>query len=293
MSGPRRVIRRFMGDVANDGLALVFDFHMLGFKFTAHFFRDIIRELERHFADPFMPVYVFSNHDAPRSIHRLGNDPARAKLLHLLQLTVRGVPCMYYGEEIGMTNGSLPRSTALDPIAHEFRWVPDFLFARLGITINRDIVRTPMQWDETRNAGFSAASHTWLPVNPDYPTLNVAAEWSQPDSLLNTIRELLHIRQAEPALHSGSLELLENQPDSILGYLRRWGGDELAVLLNFSAVPVRIAPRGGRWNAIFKLSPADDFYEGETVLSPFSGMILKRETSDLKRTLEKARMRTS
>ncbi|HEX8992791.1 MAG TPA: alpha-amylase family glycosyl hydrolase [Anaerolineales bacterium] len=293
VSGPRAMIRRFMGDEANNGLALVFDFHMLGLKFTAGFFRDIISQLEQHFEDPFMPVYVFSNHDAPRSIWRLGNDRTKARLLLLLQLTVRGVPCMYYGEEVGMTDANFARSTALDPIAHEFRLIPDFLFDRLGITINRDVVRTPMQWDATRNAGFSSASQTWLPVNSDYPTVNVAVESTLPDSLLNTGRELLNLRTSENALHAGSLELLDNLPDGVLGYLRRWGGNELAIYLNFSPAPARIASRGGRWTPLYRLSPADDFYDGETVLSPFSGMILKRDAIDVQRTLEKARRRTS
>ncbi len=293
VSGPREMIRRFMGAEANNGLALVFDFHMLGLKFTADFFRQIIRQVEQHFAEPFMPVYVFSNHDAPRSIWRLGNDVAKAKVLHLLQLTVRGVPCMYYGEEIGMTDAKLPRATALDPIAHEFRIVPSFLFNRLGITINRDVVRTPMQWDATRNAGFSTAEHTWLPVNPDYKKVNVEAETEAPNSLLHTVRNLLNLRRTEAPLNAGSLELLDNLPEGVLGYLRRWGGEELVVYINFLPTPARIAPRGGRWTLLYKLSPVDDFDDGEAVVSSYSGMIVKRQTLDIQRTLEKARRRTS
>ncbi len=293
VSGPREMIRRFMGEDVNNGLGLVFDFHMLHLAFAAEFFRGIIREAEKYFAEPLMPVYVFSNHDAPRSIWRLGNDVRKAKLLHLLQLTVRGVPCMYYGEEIGMTDAKLPRSTALDPIAHEFRLIPSFLFNRLGVTINRDVVRTPMQWDGSRNAGFSTAPQTWLPVNPDYQTVNVADEKPLPDSLLNAVRSLLHLRREEPALHRGSLELLDNLPDGVLGYVRRWGGDELAVFLNFGGAPARVAPRGGQWSPLLKLSPADDLYGGETVLSPYSGMVQKRLTMDLERTLERQRRQTS
>jgi alpha-glucosidase len=293
VSGPREMIRRFMGEDANNGLALVFDFHMLGMQFTADFFRGIIRELEHHFADPFMPVYVFSNHDARRSLSRLGGDVNKAKLLHLLQLTVRGVPCMYYGEEIGMIDADMPRAAALDPIAHEFRLIPSFLFDRLGITINRDVVRTPMQWDDTKNAGFSSASRTWLPVNPNYQSVNVAAEAPIPDSLLSTIRALLHLRSEEPALNAGSLELLENLPEGVLGYLRRRAGHEIEVYLNFSSAPTKLPPRGGEWSPLLKLASADDYYDGETILGPFSGMILKRLDTDLQRTLEKQRRRTS
>ncbi len=293
VSGPRPMIRQFMGSQANDGLTLVFDFSMLGFKFTAEYFRALIRELEHHFPDPFMPVYVFSNHDAPRSLYRLRGDLARARLLHLMQFTVRGVPCMYYGEEIGMTDARMSRRTALDPVAHEFRNIPGFLFDRLGITINRDVVRTPMQWDAGANAGFSSAASTWLPVNPDYPVVNVQAETARTDSLLSTVRELLRLRRAEPALHSGSLMLLDGLPDGLLGYTRRTDSDEIAVFLNFGSSPLRLAPRGARWTSLFKLTPADSLQEGAIVLDAFGGIVLKRLTSDLKRTLEEARRRTS
>ncbi len=293
VSGPRTQIRQFIGSDMNNGLGLVFDFSMMNHQFTAEYFHSLIHDIELHFPAPFMPVYVFSNHDAHRSIHRLGNDSAKARLLGLLQLTVRGVPCMYYGEELGMTDAALPRSTSLDPIAHEFKWVPGFLFNRLGITGNRDVVRTPMQWDSGKNAGFSTSDHTWLPVNPDFKTVNVASEAGQPDSLMNTVLDLLRIRASEPALHSGSLLLLDGLPAGILAYQRRWGGDEIAVFLNFTASPVRLGPRGGRWISIYQLSTADDFYDGEIVLGPFSGMILKRAGPGVQSVVEKARMRTS
>ena len=175
VSGNRALIRRFLGAEVNDALTQVFDFSMLNFKFTAGYFRELLRDVEAHFAEPFMPVFVFSNHDSRRSIRRLGNDPARAKLLHLLQLTVRGIPCIYYGEEIGMTDGRIARRHAQDPIPHEFGLVPEFVFDLHGVTINRDQVRTPMQWDSSMNAGFSQAARTWLPVNPDHAVVNVAS----------------------------------------------------------------------------------------------------------------------
>lgn len=137
-SGNKSIIRRFSGDKTNNGLGLVFDFEMLGFQFTAGYFHELIQRIETHFPEPFMPVYVFSNHDRRRSIHKLGDDLRKAKLLALLQLTVRGVPCMYYGEEIGMTNLPQPFATALDPIPHKFKFIPRFVFDALGMTINRN-----------------------------------------------------------------------------------------------------------------------------------------------------------
>jgi alpha-glucosidase len=111
--------------------------------------------MEQAYPPPFMPVYVFSNHDRVRSIKRLGNDLRKAKLIHMLQLTVRGVPCVYYGEEIRMTDAKFPFASAQDPVARKLKIIPRWLSDALGIKINRDEVRTPMQWNGSKNAGFS------------------------------------------------------------------------------------------------------------------------------------------
>ncbi len=154
VSGGSQTIRRFLGGERNDGLTLVFDFGMMNFKFNANYFRSLIREMELQYPSPFMPVYVFSNHDKRRSMSHLDGDVRKARLLHTLQLTVRGVPCMYYGEELGMTDIRLPFKTALDPIPHKYKFIPRFVFDMLRLTINRDEVRTPMQWDGGRKCRF-------------------------------------------------------------------------------------------------------------------------------------------
>ncbi|MGE5377105.1 MAG: glycoside hydrolase family 13 protein [Bacteroidota bacterium] len=233
VSGGTKTIRNFLGEEKNDGLTLVFDFWMLDFKFTEAFFHDLIQEMEQQYPHPFMPVYVFSNHDKRRSIDRLGNDRRKARLLHTLQLTVRGVPCMYYGEEIGMANNTFPVKTALDPIPHKFRWIPRFVFDLLGLTINRDEVRTPMQWNEDRNAGFSTAVRTWLPVHENHTEINVATEAADENSLLTSIRSLMKIRGREQALQEGSLTLVDHLPKNVLGYTRIKGNEKIFVLLNF------------------------------------------------------------
>jgi glycosidase len=135
----------------------------------------------------------------------------------MFQLTVRGVPCMYYGEEIGMTDSRFPFARALDPIPHKFTFLPRFVFDMLGVLINRDEVRTPMQWNGTRNTGFSSAPKTWLPPQKNYLTINVEKQQTESDSLLNTVRTLLKLRQQERSLQEGSLELLD-LPKGVLGY---------------------------------------------------------------------------
>ncbi|MBK8784388.1 MAG: alpha-glucosidase [Anaerolineales bacterium] len=273
VSGDRSIIRKFLGDDVNNGLGLVFDFEMLNFQFSADYFRKLIERIEIHFPDPFMPVYVFSNHDRRRSIHKLGEDLRKAKLLALLQLTVRGVPCVYYGEEIGMTDLPQPFNTAMDPVPHKFRSIPRFVFDLLGLTINRDEVRTPMQWDSTPNAGFSSAGKTWLPVHKNYSKINVERASKAEDSLLNTIQGLMKVRNHERSLQEGSLEILSGLPKGILGYTRKLNKEKVAILLNFDPQPRKFEFEYSE--CLFKLSKTDNLANAKLHLNGYSGMILK------------------
>jgi alpha-glucosidase len=273
VSGARETIRKFLGGAKNSGLTLVFDFEMLNFKFSSDYFRDLIKEMERHYPEPFMPVYVFGNHDRTRSISRLDNDFRKAKLLAMLHLTVRGVPCLYYGEEIGMTNLRLPFASALDPIPRKFKFIPRFIFNFLGLTINRDEVRTPMQWDETRNAGFSPAQNTWLPVHENYKNVNVKKENAEDDSLLNAIRALNKIRANEKPLREGSLELLDDLPGDVLGYARKIENEKVLVLLNFDGQNKEFEIEPAK--CIFSLSGKEEIKDKTIRLNGFGGVIVK------------------
>jgi alpha-glucosidase len=273
VSGNRRVIRRFLGDETNNGLGLVFDFGMLNFKFNAEYFRNLIEQMETHYPDPFMPVYIFSNHDRRRSIHRLGDDIRKAKLLALFQLTVRGVPCVYYGEEIGMTDLPMPFKFAFDPIPRKFRFVPRFVFDAMQLTINRDEVRTPMQWDGTRNAGFSSAERTWLPVHGNYNEINVEKESRNGFSLLKIVRDLLKIRGEQQTLREGSLEILEGLPKGVLGYARSCGNERVHILLNFDEREKEVQLDFSE--CVFKLPGGGKTKEKAIRLNGFDGAILK------------------
>ncbi len=241
ISGDRETTRKFLGEKTNNGLTHAFDFEMLTFKFTAEYFRELIKKIEAHYPEPFMPIYVFGNHDRRRSINRLGEDQQKAKLIHMFQLTVRGVPCLYYGEEIGMTNLKQPFASALDPIPHKFKFIPPILFDMIGLTINRDEVRTPMQWDGTKNAGFSSAEKTWLPVHENYDKINVETQRKDADSLLNTIRALMKIRRDEKAIYEGSLGIIKGLPDCVLGYTRMFDNEKVFILLNFSEKKYKVS----------------------------------------------------
>src|SRR5271170_5274852 len=142
------------------------------------------------------PVYVISNHDMTRSYNRYGdgqhNDQI-AKLMAGMYLTLRGTPVMYYGEELGMENNDPVRKEDVkDPIG----------IAGWPAEKGRDGERTPMQWNDSPNAGFSRAT-PWLPVPATYKTHNVASELNDPDSVLQFYKRLLALRHHEPALLDG------------------------------------------------------------------------------------------
>lgn len=274
VSGDRELIRKFLGDEKNNGLGLVFDFGMLNYKFSADYFRQLIVDMEAHYPAPFMPVYVFSNHDRHRSIHHIGGDMRKAKLLALFQLTVRGVPCMYYGEEIGMANLPLPFLSALDPVAAKFKFVPRFITDWLGLLINRDEVRTPMQWDETKNAGFSSAENTWLPVHENYSRVNVKQASEDEHSLLRMIQVVLKVRRVSQAIQQGGLEILEGLPANVLGFARKFESETVIVLLNFGKDKKEFQLQVSE--TLVTISPRDEVKNKAICLDGLGGMIVKK-----------------
>ncbi|MBX7226578.1 MAG: alpha-glucosidase [Chitinophagales bacterium] len=235
--GQLPVIRQYIG--AQDGLHLVFIFEMLRFKFFATYFKEIIERLSTRFAAPAMPVWVFSNHDKRRNLSYLKGDVHKAAIIYFLQLTVRAVPFFYYGEEIGMENVTIPLKVGKDPIAKKYNYLPQWLVNYSGETLNRDEVRTPMQWDDSTNAGFSNGSTTWLPVEKNYPNCNVAQQQRNEKSLYNLIKKLLHLRKAHIALHAGEMSEVK-AASNVLSFKRTYEQEELLVVLNFGVLQQQV-----------------------------------------------------
>ena len=134
---------------------------------------------------------------------------------------------MYYGEEIGMENND-PKSKddVKDPIGRR-GWPEEK---------GRDGERTPMQWNDKPNAGFSTAT-PWLPVPPSYKTHNVATESKDPDSILNFYKRVLALRHTNKALLDGNYVALNDSDDNVLSYLRNYKGQAVLVALNMSGSP--------------------------------------------------------
>jgi alpha-glucosidase len=196
------------------------------------------------------PCNTVNNHDTSRVYSRYGdgkNDAAIARISLALMLTLRGTPFLYNGEEIGM------KDLLLDEVSL-FRdnlgvWIYSVLVDELGLSpaeasnraarIGRDKCRTPMQWSNSPNSGFSPAGvRTWLPVNGNYVQgVNVVDQLEDADSLLNFYKRMLHVRSQNPALIGGDYEPVNEDEDGFLAFTRSSPGDEQTclVVLNMSA----------------------------------------------------------
>jgi alpha-glucosidase len=227
----RDELKEYYGD-HNDEIQLPMDFMFCTVnKLSANDFRAQIANAE---STGGWPVYVISNHDMPRSYDRYGdgkhNDQI-AKLMAGMYLTLRGTPVMYYGEELGMENNDPVRKEDVkDPIG----------IAGWPEEKGRDGERTPMQWNDSPNAGFSAAK-PWLPVPSSYHTHNVAGELQQPESVLQFYKHLLALRHQDAALLNGDYVALNQNNSNVLSYLRRYKNEAVLVVLNMSAIPQTIS----------------------------------------------------
>ncbi len=179
------------------------------------------------------PTFVISNHDIVRSYDRYGdgqhNDQI-AKLMAALYLTLRGTPIMYYGEEIGMkTTPPTRKEDVKDPIG-KTGWPKEK---------GRDGERTPMQWDGSKNAGFSQAT-PWLPVPATYKTHNVADELKDRNSVLQFYKKVLSLRHSNKALLDGRYAALNESDPNVLSYLRMYKDEAVVVALNMSGSPQKV-----------------------------------------------------
>jgi alpha-glucosidase len=225
-------------------------------------------------------------------MERLGNDPARARLLAAFQMTVRGVPFVYYGDELGLAHHDMAREAACDPIAYRFRFIPKILLPwmrKRGILTNRDECRSPMPWHGGSNAGFAppTVESTWLPLHPKSAITNVASQKDDPTSVLTAYRRMLQLRRQSLALSSGTLELFDPpaDPKKVLAYRRVYQdterGETAEVLLNFSKreVPLDLRHLPSGTEALLHSNLHDDTRaaRGKHVLRPWEAAVVLRK----------------
>jgi len=211
----------------HDECHLPFNFQLVNLDWDAQVVRRAIDAYEAALSPGGWPNWVMGNHDRHRMASRVG--PSQARVANMLLLTLRGTPTTYYGEEIGMENVPIPPELVRDP--------PAVNQPQIAHLVGRDPERTPMQWDDSPNAGFSAEGVSpWLPVAENYATHNVARQETDPTSMLNLYRALTRLRRVEPALHVGDYASVDVEADDVFAYLRfASGADRFLVVLNFGA----------------------------------------------------------
>lgn len=191
------------------------------------------------------PAIYMGNHDQPRMISRFGSDlpefrEVSARMLITFLLTMRGTPYWYAGDEIGMVNAGFNHIGDYRDVA-VLNQYKSFRKHRKDMTgfmeqqkqISRDNARTPMQWDDTPNAGFSSVT-PWLKVNAGYRKVNVVVEEKNPDSVLNYFRKMIAFRKANPELIFGTWKPVDRKNSKVFAYIRDGGERKFLVILNFS-----------------------------------------------------------
>lgn len=191
----------------------------------------------------------WNNHDLPRIVSRWGNDKEyrveSAKMLAILLHGMQGTPYIFEGEELGMTNVRYNiedyRDVEIQNVykeriaaGYDKEDVMNSIYAK-----GRDNARTPMQWDDTENAGFTTGT-PWIKVNDNYKTINAKSQVDDPDSIFNCYRKLVSFRKEYPVLVDGSFKLLLAEDENIFAYERKNADETLLVVCNFYGNTVKM-----------------------------------------------------
>lgn len=229
--------------IDNQGAHLPFNFQLIGLPWNARQISSAIDLYEGALPKDGWPNWVLGNHDQSRIASRIGT--AQARVAAMLLLTLRGTPTIYYGDELGMNNVPIPEEEVQDPQGLNMP----------GLNLSRDPFRTPMQWDDTPNAGFTTGK-PWLRLSGDYKRNNVQIQKNSPNSMLTLYRQLIELRNAEPALHIGRYIPVSTE-GNLLAFIRK-ADKHILVVLNLSPAPEFFTPADVNLKGHILLSTCSD-----------------------------------
>lgn len=208
-------------------------------------FKKVFTQWDSAFAEKGWISIFLANHDQARMVSRFGNDKAlyrepSAKMLNTFIMTMRGTPYCYYGDELGMTNTQFTDIKDFKDIAaiNGYKKAQskgedmDYFMKKLRFE-SRDNGRTPMQWDNKDQSGFTSGT-PWLPVNANHKVVNVEQQLKDPFSVLQHFKTLTALRKNNPALIHGQYKILASDHSQVYAYTREYQGKKFLVLLNFS-----------------------------------------------------------
>jgi oligo-1,6-glucosidase len=213
-------------------------------------FKKVFSKWDSTFENSGWLSVFLANHDQARLVSRFGDDRPQfrdlsAKMLATFIMTMRGTPYYYYGDELGMTNAGFDKiedyrdMPTLNEYQHQKNTGGDLNKFMKRIKFEcRDNGRTPFQWDNTVNAGFTSGT-PWIKVNPNHKTLNQAAQENDPGSCLNYFRKLIALRKNNLVLVYGKYTLLDKNNPDVYSYTRELNGRKILVSLNFKSRPAK------------------------------------------------------
>lgn len=231
------------------------------------------------------------NHDQPRIVSRFGNDSKyrkeSAKMLAMASLLQKGTPFIFQGEEIGMTNLHIKNIDELKDLeAHNIysflksKGISDEEALTMVNRKTRDNARTPMQWNEDKNAGFSNGK-PWIEVNPNYRKINAKKDLQDSDSIYRFYQKLLKLRNDNQVLLEGKYDLITPEDSSIFAYTRSYGTDKIAVICSFVPYKVKyeIPEDFVNKNKLILSNYSDNkgTVSNTVYLRPYEGVVIKRE----------------
>ncbi|HKL41008.1 MAG TPA: alpha-glucosidase [Clostridia bacterium] len=249
--------------------------------------KDILTKWQIDLNDQGWNSLYFMNHDQPRTVSRFGDDEnyreESAKLLAMCLLSMKGTPYIYQGEEIGMTNYPFEKLEDCHDVEvfNRAKVVQerhlDFKGFFNGVKkLGRDNSRTPMQWDNTKNAGFTSGK-PWLAVNPNYKTINVLEEQKTSDSILSFYKKMIQTRKNELGLVYGNFEPLFQEDEDLFVYKRLLADDEFLVILNFSQKNIHKKIKNIQdYNVLITNYRYNTITREAIELKPYEGIILKK-----------------
>jgi oligo-1,6-glucosidase len=253
-------------------------------------FKEVFSRWDSVFADKGWLSIFLANHDQARLVTRFGNDsPAfrepSSKMLTTFIMTMRGTPYYYNGDELGMTNIRFEKIEdyrdvpTLNEYQHQKNIGGDIQKFLETLKFScRDNGRTPFQWDDSPNGGFTT-NIPWIKVNPNYTSLNAAAQEKDINSTLNYFRRIVKLRKDNPVLVYGKYTLLYKNDPKIYAYTRELNGEKMLVLLNFSKDKVDF--NFNEYKSINKsvlisnYSNQTESPDGSVILQPYQAIVYK------------------
>lgn len=249
-------IAKLYSDPARNELSMVFQFEHVGLDqqegkdkwdlqpLKIADLKRVLAKWQTSLGDQGWNSLFWNNHDLPRIVSRWGNDKEfhdqSAKMFAVLLHMMKGTPYIYQGEEIGMTNRPVSSIDEVEDIEsvnmYHDRLAKGYAVEDIITSINakgRDNARTPMQWDDSANGGFTTGT-PWLHVNDNYTTINVKQNLENPNSIFYTYQRLIKLRQENPIVVWGDFELIDNTAEEVFAYYRIYDGEKWLVAANIS-----------------------------------------------------------